>query len=102
MGWFSSLAGGSNDAKPGAAVAQFLATSGLRRAALKQLWQVANPGSKPDLGYEEFARCCRLVAHCQALGRDVQIVAQAERPLRVKLREECLGAQPPALARFGS
>merc|ERR1711972_1074994 len=98
--WFASVPGGSADAKPGAAVAQLLAKSGLKRPALKQLWEVANPGCKTELGFEEFARMCRLVAHCQALGKDSQLVAQAERPLRVKLREECVSLRPPALPKF--
>uniref|UniRef100_A0A7S1W1G7 WW domain-containing protein n=1 Tax=Alexandrium catenella TaxID=2925 RepID=A0A7S1W1G7_ALECA len=100
QGWFSSLSGGA-DAKPSAPVAQFLATSGLGRAVLKQVWAVANPGSKADLGFEEFAGCCRLVAHCQAM-KDSPTLKEADRPLRVKLREECFAAKPPQLPKFGT
>jgi len=92
---------GPKDSKPGSAVAQFLGTSGLRRAALKQVWAVSNPGSKRELAFEEFAVSCRLVGHCQAMAGS-KIVEEAERPLRVKLREECQRARPPALPKFGS
>ncbi|CAE8708467.1 unnamed protein product, partial [Polarella glacialis] len=101
--WFLAIKGGSPDAVPAIAVAHFLGKSGLRRQALKQVWSVANPGSKASLGFEEFARCCRLVAHVQAMGArpgDASLVEEADRPLRVKLRTECLAARPPFLPKF--
>mmetsp|Transcript_49597 Transcript_49597/g.153115 ORF Transcript_49597/g.153115 Transcript_49597/m.153115 type:complete len:569 (+) Transcript_49597:42-1748(+) len=100
QGWFASIAGGTAY-KPAGATAEFLASSGLQRAVLKQVWAVANPGSKKELGFEEFARCCRLIAHCQAM-KDAPILKEADRPLRVKLREECLLSLPLRLAKFGS
>lgn len=98
--WFDAIPGPAS-AKPGMLVAQFLSKSGLKRPCLKQLWHVANSGNKQDLGFEEFARCCRLVAHCQAMGSESPIVVEAERPLRVKLREECLVSRPGTLPSFG-
>ncbi|CAK0897059.1 unnamed protein product, partial [Prorocentrum cordatum] len=82
---FDSLAG-APDAKPTAAVVEALRKSGLTSRALGQVWAVANPGNKADLGFEEFAKCCRLVAHCQAMAGS-PVLAEADRPLRVKLRE---------------
>lgn len=98
--WYDAVPGPA-EAKPGMAVAQFLSKSGLKRQALKQVWAVANPSCKPDMGFEEFARCCRLIAHIQALG-DAPVVVEADRNLRVKLREECLIARPAELARFAA
>merc|ERR1719401_115362 len=99
--WFSKVPAGEGEApRPAADVAGFLTSSGLGRGALKQVWAVANPGCKTALGFEEFARCCRLIGHVQALGKDAPIVAEGDRPLRVKLREECLIARPPALPSF--
>jgi len=97
--YFESLPG-DKSAKPATVVAQFLKASGLPRPALKQVWAVSNPGCKVKVGLEEFARCCRLVAHCQGMGKDSPLLLKAERPLRVKLREECLSKRPPALPCF--
>lgn len=97
LNWFAAVEGGTS--KPMGAVAKFLSRSGLHRPVLKQIWVVANPGSKTALNFEEFARCCRLVAHCQAM-KDTPILREADRALRVKLREECLVMQPPQLAKF--
>jgi len=98
--WFEVLPGGSETSKPGQAVASFLNRSGLQRPALKQLWHVAVSAGSRDLSFEDFARCCRLVAHCQAFGSTSSLVVAAERPLRVKLREESILLRPPALPRF--
>jgi len=104
--WFDLLSAGSAPGrKPGSVAAAFLTTSGLKRPALKQIWHVANPGSSPvELSIEEFGRCCRLIAHCQAFlrsgGADALLVTEADRPLRVRLREECLAMRPPALPKF--
>lgn len=96
--------GASAETRQGIAVAAFLGKSGLKRSALKQIWHVANPGSKSDLTIEEFGRCCRLVAHCQALlwlgGADANLVMEADRPLRLRLREELLVLKPPAPPKF--
>lgn len=91
---------GDKSAKSANTVAQFLMASRLPRPALKQVWAVSNPGCKVKVGLEEFARCCRLVAHCQGMGKDSPLLLKAERPLRVKLREECLSKRPPALPCF--
>ncbi|CAE7696710.1 unnamed protein product [Symbiodinium sp. CCMP2592] len=48
----------------------FIAQSGLPRRALREIWQVANPHLKANLGLEEFRACCRLVGHCQAITAD--------------------------------
>jgi len=98
--WFRAIAGGSHDAKPGSAVAQFLLTSGIRKPVLKQIWHVSVPSAQPDIGFEDFAKCCRLVAHCQALGPSDPLILQADRPLRVKMREQFLPARPAALPKF--
>jgi len=104
--WFDLLSAGSAPGrKPGSVAAAFLTTSGLKRPALKQIWHVANPGSSPvELSIEQFGRCCRLIAHCQAFlrsgGADALLVTEADRPLRVRLREECLAMRPPALPKF--
>lgn len=96
--WFDALSG-SSDSKPAATVAYFIGKSGLKRGVLKQVWAVANPGSQTHLGFQDFARCCRLVAHCQAMG-DSPLIVEADRPLRVKLRTWCLVERPPALPTF--
>eukprot|EP00933_Yihiella_yeosuensis_P028736 TRINITY_DN22569_c0_g1_i1.p1 TRINITY_DN22569_c0_g1~~TRINITY_DN22569_c0_g1_i1.p1 ORF type:complete len:617 (+),score=169.45 TRINITY_DN22569_c0_g1_i1:90-1853(+) len=91
----------SSTTKPAIPIAKFLTKSGLKRPALKQVWAVANPGSKSELGFKEFADCCRLVAHCQAM-RDMPLVKEADRPLRVKLRTTGLSTRPPFLPTFMS
>lgn len=48
----------------------FIAQSGLPRRALREIWQVANPHLRANLGLEEFRACCRLVGHCQAITAD--------------------------------
>merc|ERR1712228_606469 len=83
--WFDSLGGGAGSSRPCQEVANFLTRSGLGRAALLQVWTVANPANAADLDCDSFFRCCRLVAHCQELGVDTPVVATGERPLRVKL-----------------
>eukprot|EP00929_Paragymnodinium_shiwhaense_P015115 TRINITY_DN123137_c0_g1_i1.p1 TRINITY_DN123137_c0_g1~~TRINITY_DN123137_c0_g1_i1.p1 ORF type:complete len:594 (+),score=146.12 TRINITY_DN123137_c0_g1_i1:72-1784(+) len=99
-GWFEAVKTKPNlDAthRPGEEIALFLQKSGVKREALVQVWAVANPtASNGDLDFEAFARCCRLVGHCQAIGLDSPLVQNAERPLRVKLRTECLHKRPPA------
>ena len=45
----------------------YIAQSGLPRRALREIWQVANPHLRANLGLEEFRACCRLVGHCQAM-----------------------------------
>lgn len=94
---FEKLEGGST--KPSLTVAMFLTSSGLSRQVLKQVWSVANSGGKSDLDFEDFANCCRLIAHCQAMGNDPLII-EADRPLRLMLRGTCLGARPPQLPHF--
>lgn len=93
---------GASDTKTLAPIVLFLSSSGLPQSALKQVWAVANPGDKQKLGFEEFARCCRLVAHCQALaaGPGVRLVKEGGRPLRVKLRVECIFRRPSRLPTF--
>lgn len=98
-GWFARLEG-PKDAKPTAAVATFLLSSGLPKRALKQVWAVANPENTPDLDLDTFSRCCRCVGHCQAFGLDSELVTTADRPLRVRLREQCLQTKPPQLPSF--
>eukprot|EP00930_Biecheleria_cincta_P056958 TRINITY_DN42978_c0_g1_i1.p1 TRINITY_DN42978_c0_g1~~TRINITY_DN42978_c0_g1_i1.p1 ORF type:complete len:581 (-),score=147.03 TRINITY_DN42978_c0_g1_i1:367-2109(-) len=98
--WFEQVDGGSATAKPAVPISKFLWSSKLPREALKQVWMTGNPGSKNMLGFQEFAQCCRLVAHCQAMG-DSDLVKKGERPLRVKLRDDCLPARPPSLPTFG-
>eukprot|EP00928_Gymnodinium_smaydae_P045486 TRINITY_DN30317_c0_g1_i1.p1 TRINITY_DN30317_c0_g1~~TRINITY_DN30317_c0_g1_i1.p1 ORF type:complete len:908 (-),score=192.40 TRINITY_DN30317_c0_g1_i1:106-2472(-) len=48
-------------------MAEYLRTSGLPRKALKEVWLSANPDLQTSVGAELFARCRRLVAHCQVL-----------------------------------
>merc|ERR1712216_208976 len=69
------------------AMPQFLAKSGLHRRALREIWSVANPEMKNILGPTEFARCCRLIAHCQAVMERGQpqvqeLLHEGGRPLR--------------------
>lgn len=103
--WFDGVqGGGSKAADP---VARFLTTSGLHRRVLKQVWAVANPGNLKEIGFEEFAGCCRLVAHCQALPGDSSLIKEAEsgaaeRPLRVMLRTDSIDRAPAALPRFAA
>jgi len=82
-------------------IADLLYKSGANTATLRQIWAVANPGLSQELEFEDFARCCRLVAHCQAMGLESDMVTTGERPLRVKLRTVCLFARPPQLPTFG-
>lgn len=100
--WFEALPG-SPPSKGSEDVAKLLYKSNLGRNALRQVWVVANPAGKPSVDFEEFARCCRLVAHCQARGLHAQPLAEAdERPLRIALRTECLFRRPPKLPDFGT
>eukprot|EP00435_Cladocopium_sp_Y103_P072732 s127_g41.t1 len=96
--WFNLIDGGSASEKAAKPISLFLWKSELPREALKQVWAVANSGAKAMLKFEDFARCCRLIGHCQ--GMDATFVKQGERPLRVKLRSECLTTPPPALPKF--
>ena len=48
----------------------FIAQSALPRRALREIWQVANPHLRANLGLEEFRACCRLVGHCQVMAAD--------------------------------
>jgi len=87
----------SKEEKPAMGVAKCLARSGLSRAVLKQIWAVANPTNTATWTMEEFCKSCRLVGHCQALGASAPIMKEADRPLRHKLRGECLTARPPTV-----
>lgn len=80
-------------------VGTFLLTSGAKRRTLSQVWAVAIPTGKAEVEYDDFARCCRLVAHCQVLGLKSEMVADGDRPLRVALRT-CLFREPPKLPEF--
>eukprot|EP00971_Amphidinium_carterae_P029912 588472-Amphidinium_carterae.1 len=82
--WWQGLPSGA-EVQAAVVVANFLNTSGLRKEVLKQIWAVANPG---------------LVAHCQSLGEACKEVAEAGRPLRVKLRTECVERASPQLPSF--
>eukprot|EP00927_Polykrikos_kofoidii_P071811 TRINITY_DN6801_c0_g1_i1.p1 TRINITY_DN6801_c0_g1~~TRINITY_DN6801_c0_g1_i1.p1 ORF type:complete len:655 (+),score=82.88 TRINITY_DN6801_c0_g1_i1:127-1965(+) len=99
--WFLSLprVDGDADVRTGVGVAEFLRGSNIPREALMQVWAVGNPDGKEHLNFESFARCCRLVAHCQHLltvgQEEVYLVNEGGRPLRVKLRGDCLPAKPP-------
>merc|ERR1711920_154608 len=84
--------------KSAKAVAAFLSKSGVPRQALKQVWAVVNPGNEPEIGLEQFSRFCRLIAHCQAIGVESELVTSGERELRVKLRVECLAKKPKKVA----
>jgi len=96
---FESLPG-KNEKKGAKAIADLLIKSGAKKQTLRQVWAVVNPGLKQELEYEDFARCCRLVAHCQVMGLDSQIVDAGERPLRVELRSNCLFKRPSQLPVF--
>lgn len=96
--WFNLIDGGSASEKAAKPISLFLWKSELPREALKQVWAVANSGAKAMLKFEDFACCCRLVGHCQ--GMEAAFVKQGERPLRVKLRSECLTTPPPAMPKF--
>jgi len=96
---FRAIEGGSESSKPAVQISHLLWKSKLARETLKQVWMTANPGQKANLNFDEFARCCRLIAHCQAMA-DSPLVKAGDRPLRVKLRTECLYARPPALPKF--
>eukprot|EP00811_Abedinium_folium_P016075 NODE_2501_length_2201_cov_7.165381.p1 GENE.NODE_2501_length_2201_cov_7.165381~~NODE_2501_length_2201_cov_7.165381.p1 ORF type:complete len:555 (-),score=205.66 NODE_2501_length_2201_cov_7.165381:413-2077(-) len=98
LAWFERIEGGP--LKPAVPVANFLVRSGLSRAVLKQIWNVANPGVKKELDFEEFSKCCRLVAHCQAMGPSDPVLEEADRPLRLRLRSECLNQWPPRMPVF--
>jgi len=101
--WFDSIPGGdASGSRPSAAVASLIGRSGLPKPVLKQLWHVANPFSKETLDLEEFSRCCRLVAHCQAMEPGCSLLAEADRALRVRLREECLSQRPSSLPRLNA
>ena len=45
-------------------LAEYLKTSGLPRKVLKQIW-IASVKSATQADFEDFACCCRLIAHCQ-------------------------------------
>eukprot|EP00931_Biecheleriopsis_adriatica_P040139 TRINITY_DN22963_c0_g1_i1.p1 TRINITY_DN22963_c0_g1~~TRINITY_DN22963_c0_g1_i1.p1 ORF type:complete len:593 (-),score=170.81 TRINITY_DN22963_c0_g1_i1:3-1745(-) len=98
--WFDAVEGGSATSKPGLKIAEFLKRSKLPRQALRQVWMVVNPSNTENIDFEGFAGFCRLIAHCQALGVESSLVQTGDRPLRVKLRTDCLTSRPPALPRF--
>lgn len=81
---------------------QFLATSGLPRRTLKEIWQVCNSELRPRLERDEFAKCCRLIGHCQAMhgGPRQSLIEGGGHSLRVLLREECADTPPPAFPKF--
>eukprot|EP00927_Polykrikos_kofoidii_P078845 TRINITY_DN75644_c0_g1_i1.p1 TRINITY_DN75644_c0_g1~~TRINITY_DN75644_c0_g1_i1.p1 ORF type:complete len:720 (+),score=95.42 TRINITY_DN75644_c0_g1_i1:80-2239(+) len=86
-------------------MALFLKSSGLSRQVLKEVWEVANPDGKLSLSFEEFAACCRLVAHCQAMQRDpasAGFLPEAGGKLRIHLQRRCLGFPPPTLPVFNN
>ncbi|CAE7561918.1 unnamed protein product [Symbiodinium microadriaticum] len=79
----------------------FIAQSGLPRRALREIWQVANPHLRANLGLEEFRACCRLVGHCQAITADsddkaLKRLRAGGGGLRADLRSACLGEPPKA------
>lgn len=70
----------------GLQAADFFSGSGLDRRTLKQIWDIADSGTRGWLGRDEFVAALRLVAHAQAgraVSRDLVYIA------------------PPAPPRFG-
>jgi hypothetical protein len=97
---FNALSGGTATKKHAKVVADFLQKSGAQVPTLRQIWAVCNPGLKQEMDFDDFAHCCRCIAHCQSLGLDSPMVAAGERPLRVALRTTCLFTKPKQLPTF--
>jgi len=90
-------------------ISRFLSGSGLPRRCLREIWQVANPDQKPNFGFEEFAVCCRLIAHCQVMQargdatereRTRQLLSEGGEPLQALLSRQCQALVPPQLPDF--
>lgn len=82
----------------------FFDRSGLPRRALKEIWQVANPETKPVLGAPEFWLSCRLVGHCQAMqgmqGMPQLLEAGGPQLHDLLKGERCKGTSPNPLPNF--
>jgi len=85
--------------KTNADVAAMLQGSGLNQNARNCVWSIGNPRQLTALEFDDFACICRLVAHCQALGRDSEIVAAGERAFKQELRSR-LFRRPQQLPTF--
>ena len=86
-------------------LAEYLKTSGLPRKVLKQIW-IASVKSATQADFDDFACCCRLIAHCQiALANGdaatIEVMEQAGEQLRQLLREKFLDKSPAKMPEFG-
>lgn len=82
---------------------RFFVQSGLSRAALKEIWSVANPAYKSQLSQDDFWLCCRMIGHCQANLDSVEMRATLENggeELHTLLEEECMEEPPDILPEF--
>lgn len=86
-------------------LAEYLKTSGLPRKVLKQIW-IASVKSATQADFEDFACCCRLIAHCQTAlvtndAATIEVMEQAGEQLRQLLREKFLDKPPSKVPEFG-
>lgn len=86
-------------------LAEYLKTSGLPRKVLKQIW-IASVKSATQADFEDFACCCRLIAHCQTAlvtndAATIEVMEQAGEQLRQLLREKFLDKPPSKMPEFG-
>ena len=86
-------------------LAEYLKTCGLPRKVLKQIW-IASVKSATQADFDDFACCCRLIAHCQiALANGdaatIEVMEQAGEQLRQLLREKFLDKSPSKMPEFG-
>ena len=86
-------------------LAEYLKTSGLPRKVLKQIW-IASVKSAVQADFEDFAACCRLIAHCQIAlaskdAATTEVMEQAGEQLRQLLREKFLDRPPAMMPELG-
>lgn len=87
-------------------LAEYLKTSGLPRKVLKQIW-IASVSSAREADFNDFAACCRLIAHCQLARKHqdtatMEVMEQAGEQLKQLLRERFLEKVPKEMPHFGA
>jgi len=80
-------------------VAAILERAGLDSTTKRCLWDIGNRRQLRNLEFDDFACICRLVAHCQEIGRNSKIVAAGESALKDELRSR-LFMRPQQLPKF--
>eukprot|EP00929_Paragymnodinium_shiwhaense_P116679 TRINITY_DN8646_c0_g1_i2.p1 TRINITY_DN8646_c0_g1~~TRINITY_DN8646_c0_g1_i2.p1 ORF type:complete len:814 (-),score=177.24 TRINITY_DN8646_c0_g1_i2:161-2602(-) len=87
--------------------ARFLASSGLPRPALKEVWELASQSSHKDSqqswNVAQFWMACRLIGHCGAMQSDPRYgatIAQGGPPLKALLKDKCTHSAPSQIPTF--